>query len=341
MNASANKSRSLLQIAVVVGAIGAAMVVAACSKDSGSDEQSGGSQDIGVSTLTPVANAPEAAQPVDAVPSSNGQDTYFIAYSSRIEDDNVSVEKVPAIWKAVQGAAPIKLFEGKPLVAPFNITISADDQTLFIADSAAQTSEDRLDGAVFTMSAGGGTPTTLAGTEGIAPAGIDLGADGIYITGKKDGHAGVFKTGLAGGNVSALSVDGPFADPGGVAVSKKGDVYVVDTGDSNSSQIEGSVIHVRPDGSTEILKDGLRVGHPAGIALTQDETAVLVSAMDPTTANDRVFRLSVGGGELKSFSEGIGEFYESAGLHRARNVEVFAWADSHANGSGTVYRLSK
>ena len=340
MQASAKKTRRLLQMAAAVGAVGTAMLIAACSKsdDKGNDSTD---QDIGVSTLTPVANAAEAQTPVDAVPSSNGQDVYFIAYSARLEDDGVSVEKIPAIFKAVEGGTPVKLFEGAPLVAPFNITISADDKTLYIADSAARTSEDRLDGAVFTMLTGGGTPTVLAGTEGLAPAGVDLGADGVIITGRKDGHPGVFKTGFGGGNVSAVLVDGPFTDPSGVAVSAKGEIYVIDTGDTSAVQAGASVIHVRPDGTFEILKDNLSVGHPAGIALVQDETAVLVSAMDNATANDRVYRLDVGGGELKAFSNGIGEFAESAGLHRARNAEVFAWADSHANKTGTVYRLAK
>jgi hypothetical protein len=35
----------------------------------------------------------------------------------------------------------------------------------------------------------------------------------------------------------------------------------------------------------------------------------------------------------------IGGFRESAGLHRARNAGVFAWADGRANKTGTVYVL--
>jgi hypothetical protein len=35
----------------------------------------------------------------------------------------------------------------------------------------------------------------------------------------------------------------------------------------------------------------------------------------------------------------IGAFHESAGLHRAHDVDVFAWADSRANDTGTVYVL--
>jgi len=37
----------------------------------------------------------------------------------------------------------------------------------------------------------------------------------------------------------------------------------------------------------------------------------------------------------------IGGFNESAGLHRAKGSDKFAWADSRAGGTGTVYVLSK
>ena len=39
------------------------------------------------------------------------------------------------------------------------------------------------------------------------------------------------------------------------------------------------------------------------------------------------------------FTDTIGGFSESAGLHRAKTLNVYAWADSRANGTGTVYVL--
>ena len=157
------------------------------------------------SRSTSVANAPESAMPVDATPSPDGKDVYFIAFSSRLDADGIRMERVPAIYKtsAAPGAASQKLFEGAPLNSPFGITISDDGQTLFIADSSADGSStadgvegaDRSDGRVFSMSTGGGAPTSLAGTEGIVPAGIEAMGASLFVTGRKDGVPGLYKTG--------------------------------------------------------------------------------------------------------------------------------------------------
>jgi sugar lactone lactonase YvrE len=345
-----SRARSLITVGIVLGTISASAIVAACSSDETSKKDDPKTDEgIGLKQIDSVANAPEAAMPVDATPSPDGKDIYFIAFSSRLDADGMRMERVPAIYKtsATPGGAPAKLFEGAPLSSPFGITISDDGQTLFIADSSADGSSadpaalgsDRSDGRVFSMSAGGGSPTALAGTENITPAGIEASGPSLYVTGRKDGMPGLFKTGIGGGAVSAVAVGAPFSDPGGVAVTRSGIAYVIDTGSAVNGQALGSVVKVMPDGKTEIILDGLAVGHPAGIALVNDESAILVSALDKGQGTDRVFRISLGDRSVTQLSEKIGEFYESAGLHRARNAEVFAWADSHANGSGTVYVL--
>lgn len=333
------EARSLLRMVIVLGTIATAVVGTACSKsdDGGSDEG------IGVSNIQPVANTAEAANPVDATPSPDGTAVYFIAYSTKANEDEVpGTYRVPAIYKAAAtGGAVQKLFEGAPLAAPFGISISDDGQTLFIADSSAETGENEDGGKVFTMNVGGGSPSPLAGTEGIHPSGIEVMKDKVYITGRKDGQPGLFKTGLGGGAVTPVLLGAPFSDPSGVTVSRSGEVFVVDSGNIRSEVAKSSVIKVGLDGKAEVIIEGLSVGHPAGIALVNDESAVLVSALDEEKATDVVFRVNLGSREVKPFTDKIGGFYESAGLHRARNADVFAWADSHANGTGTVYLLSK
>jgi len=337
------KARSLITVAVVLGTIAASAIVAACATEEVKTEDQKKEEGIGLKQIDAVANAPEAAMPVDATPSPDGKDIYFIAFSSRMDADGIRMERVPAIYKvsATPGGAPQRLFEGEPLQSPFGITISDDGQTLFIADSSADGGgeAERSDGRVLSMSAGGGTPTALAGTEGITPAGIEASGASLYVTGRKDGMAGLFKTGIGGGAVSTVAVGGPFSDPGGVAVARDGVAYVVDTGSATGSQALASVVKVMPDGKTEVILDGISVGHPAGIALVNDESAILVSGLDKGQGTDRVFRVSLGDRSVTTLSEKIGDFYESAGLHRARNAEVFAWADSHANNTGTVYVL--
>lgn len=337
-----SRARSLITVGFVLGTITAAAVsVAACSTESDKKEE-GSNEGIGLTQISPVSQVPEAAMPVDATPSPDGSQIYFIAFSSRADADNLKMERVPAIYKvAATGGAPTKLFEGEPLQSPFGITISDDGQTLFIADSSADgnAESERSDGRVFSMLAAGGSPTALAGTEGITPAGVEALGPSLYITGRKDGMAGLFKTGTSGGGVSAVAVGGPFSDPGGVAVARDGVAYVIDTGSAVNGQALGSVVKVMPDGKTEIILEGLSVGHPAGIALVNDDSAIIVSALDPAEGTDRVFRVELGARSVRQLSATIGQFYESAGLHRARNVDVFAWADSHANGTGTVYVL--
>ena len=348
-----SRARSLITVGIVIGTISASAIVAACSATEAkqqTDDTNGPAEGIGLKQIDSVANAPEAAMPIDATPSPDGKDVYFIAFSSRLDADGIRMERVPAIYKtsSAPGGTAQKLFEGAPLNSPFGITISDDGQTLFIADSSADGSSadpavdgpDRSDGRVFSMSTGGGAPTALAGTEGIAPAGIEAMGASLFVTGRKDGRPGLFKTGIGGGAVSAVAVGAPFADPGGVAVTRDGTAYVVDTGSSTSSTTAlASVVKVTPDGKTEILMDGLSVGHPAGIALVNDESAVIVSALDSATGTDRVYRIALADHTVTQLSTTIGDFYESAGLHRARNAEVFAWADSHANTHGTVYVL--
>lgn len=337
------KSRLLLRGAVVVGTIATAVLSAACSSESSDDQRNDEKKDeAGEISIAPVAQG-EAESPVDATPSPDGNDIYFIASTRKADPDGLGFERLPAIFKVSSKGGPLtKLHEGAPLGSPFNITISDDGQKLFIADTGADTSEDRSDGKVWEMSSGGGTPTALAGTDGLRPGGVEAFGDAIYITGHKDGQAGVFRSGLGGGNVSALKTGTPFTDPSGVAVAKTGEVYVVDSGSVMSAQAGASVIKVTADGSASVIMEGLAIGHPGGIALSADDKTLFVSGLDGASGTDRVFKVTLDGMKVEeAFTSTIGEFYESAGLHRARTTNVFAWADSRANKTGTVYVLGK
>lgn len=335
--------RALLPIGAVIAVTAAGAVVAACSSES--EEPKAPQEGIGLTKIAPVANGPEAVLPMDATPSPDGNDVYFIAFTTMAADDGVGDVRVPAVFKvSASGGAPTKLHAGKPFGSPFGITISDDGQTLFIADSSAdgatgEEGAERSDGRVLSLPAGGGTPALVAGTEHIIPAGIEVMGGSLYVTGRRDGAAGLFRLPVGGGALTTVASGGAFSDPGGVAVARNGDAYVVDTGGVTSATALASVIKIDVAGKTEVIHEGIKVGHPAGIALVNDDSAVLVSALDATEGTDRVYRIELGSRQVRQHSAVIGEFVESAGLHRARNAEVFAWADSHANGTGTVYVL--
>ena len=92
---------------------------------------------------------------------------------------------------------------------------------------------------------------------------------------------------------------------------------------------------------TVILPD-LKVGYPAGIALSKDESTLLVSALDKVKGTDAVIRYSLAAGTPEYIvAGGIDAFTESAGLKRARNVDTYIWADSAANNGGTVFVINK
>lgn len=326
------KRKSLVRAVSVIGVVAAAASAYACSKEIDDTEKT--------TTIDPVANDPSLELPVDATPSPDGSEVYFIASRKAPGEEGVGIERTFGIYKvSARGGAITTLHEGQPLVSPFGITISDDGRTLFLADSAADTSEERSDGRVFSMLASGGTPSPLAGTESLAPGGVEATGDGLYVTGKRDGKAGLFKTGVAGGPVATIASGELFTDPSGVAVTKSGEAYVVNSGSATSGAALASVVRVTADGRAEMILEGISVGHPAGAALSLDESTLFVSGLDAAKGTDVVFKIDLATREVSQLTEKIADFTESAGLHRARNADVFAWADSHANKTGTVYVL--
>jgi DNA-binding beta-propeller fold protein YncE len=298
------------------------------------DASDGGEGNGTIGTIQKVANDATFGSPFDATPSPDGKTVYFTAIGS---DGTGGVFGV-----AASGGTATRLDTGNVLVSPFGITVSPDGKELYVADPAADDDAKDLYGAVFVLPAGGGTPTVLGGTQGLAPRSVVVAGGNLYVTAGADGTGGpgVYQTALSGGTPMALAKGAPFVDPSGVAVTQSGDVYVVDTVASGSSLASVIAVH---GGKASVFVPDLGVGYPAGCALVQDESALLVSGIDKTTRTDVVYRISPLGAspQVTSFNKTIGSYYEAAGLHRALGADVYAWADSSANGSGTVYLLSK
>jgi DNA-binding beta-propeller fold protein YncE len=289
-----------------------------------------------IGSLDAAANDDAVQSPFDATPSPDGSEVYFTALIEQDGDD------VPGVFHvAATGGEPETLAVGEPLQAPVGITIGLDGSTLYIADAAALDDGEGGSGAVLTVPVAGGAPTALAGTLGYAPQGVVVAREGdtgmLWFTGTdpETGVPGVFKTPLSGGAVLPMVEEGSLQDPGGIAAGENGEAYVVD---SLGSEQLASLVRIA-DGNASTMVPNIGVGYPAGVALSYDESVLLVSGIDPVAGTDLVYRVEIDGLAVQTVSGGIDGFAESAGLHRAHDAEVYAWADSEANETGTVYVL--
>ncbi|HYV45915.1 MAG TPA: hypothetical protein VFA20_13695 [Myxococcaceae bacterium] len=305
-----------------------------------------------VTKLAPAAKSStnsDFSSPLDATLSPDGKMAYFIAVLPEITSD-VSDTPMPAhagIFSTKVGSEGTNtlLASGDPLASPINLDITADGKTLIIADTAAGAGDaDR--GMLFMLDAAGGTPKQVDATVGYRARGMAVvnqdWKDTAYFTGNDpaDGLPGVFALDIKTGAVTAKSKSDLFVDPSGIVVADNGDIYVVDT---QTGDLLANVIQI-PKGKDPVeLLSGLKVGYPAGISISKDQQILTVSALDPVTRKDLVLRYDLKLGAYGDPLAGdiIKDFEESAGLHRAKDVESYVWADSRANGGGTVYVINQ
>jgi len=298
--------------------------------EGGSGGSGGSSQ--GVALTACQSDGARFSSPFDATPDPDGTTVYFTAISALGE---------AAVFKAPCGGAIATLAEGDPLVAPFNIATSTDGNEIYVADPAAEDDND-LKGAIFRIPSDGGTPVAIPGTVGTMPRGLEVraegGADEIWFTGvdPADGLPGVFKIATAAGALEVVAKGAPFRDPSGIALTADGTAYVTDT-DAAGNRMS-TFFEVKAGVPLELIS-GLEVGYPAGVAVTTDGQTLYVSGIDAVTQTDAVFVVNIASQGVMSFTMGLESFTEAAGLHRAKNADVFAWSDASAQGSGTVYIL--
>jgi len=303
----------------------------------GGDGGGGGPPTCSLDGFNDVA---EGNTPFDATPSPDGCTIYFTAYDAAAEQAGVYSTDADG------GSGVIALEEGGELVSPFGIATNADGDTLYIADPAAD--EDDSDrGLVFSLPSSGGTLAAVAGSAGLSPRSLEVrtegGADQIYFTGRTAaGLPAVYKLAGAGGTAAALFTGETSSDFSGITLASNGDVYFVDTSGTTSGAARIMLLESGSGDATPLALEDLRVGYPAGLAITLDDQTLWLSGLDPATLTDVVFQIDV---DTLTIVRNTGDpdtltnFSESAGLHRAKNIDIFAWADSRAGAGGTVFAI--
>jgi DNA-binding beta-propeller fold protein YncE len=306
-----------------------------------------------VSAITPVAAGSAAGfhTPMDATPDPDGNQIYFTALSAQ----GAGVFKAP-----VAGGTAVTLTVGAPLTMPVGLVVSTDGQTLYVADTgatltatkAAASTAVTTSGAIFTLPSSGGNPVPIAATLHTAPRGLTLiqenNVDMIYFTGTapEDGQPAVMKVPASGGELTVLEKGGQLVAPVGIAVNGAGVIYVADAGAAGNGL--GTVFkfnphhHLASNSHAERLADRVRLGSPAGITLTADESHLLVSALHTIGGTSQVLVINTTTRGQGIVNKVIGVNLASGGLHRAHNNNQMAWCGVTAGtgGQGAVFRVT-
>lgn len=267
------------------------------------------------------------AGPTDAAPNADGTIIYFTAMGAQ----------QPGVYQVAPASDTVMaLTQGGPLVAPMGLAVSSDDETIYVADSQAAASEG-LVGQVFAIPAGGGEAQPVAGTGGTTPralaAVMEDGVEALYISGvdPSDGQPAVMRITPGAGDSLTIIVKGdPLVEPGGLAVAGDGTLYLADRLAAGGL---GSIFRVE-DGSLTPIAEGVRLGDPVGLALTTDDSLLLASALNPATGRAQVLLMDMASGEQAIINRVIEANSGSGGVHRAADVNVFAWADDRGNRGG-------
>jgi hypothetical protein len=285
---------------------------------------------------SPVAfnSLTSAILPWDAVPGPDGTTIYFTGIGTDGQPDVFSI--------SAGGGEVTPLAADAPLVMPLGIATSTDGQTLYVTDPWAAGS---LGNAILALpSSGDGEATVVSGTQGTIPQGIELvshdGADQIYFTGidPTDGQPAVYSIPAAGGTVTLIAKGKPLVAPSGISVAKDGTVYVLDRLASGNGL--GSVVRINSSGVNTIAENVRTGGQIAGLTLTMDEALLLVSSLDSTAGTAQVLVVDLATMQSSIINNVINANTGAGGLHRAHNVNEFAWADLTAGTAGTVYKVT-
>jgi DNA-binding beta-propeller fold protein YncE len=295
-------------------------------------------------SMEAAANAPAAfTQPRGGVPLPDGSIALLATLEGLPEGETTSAgERVGVLLQTAGGGAPTVLYSGDAMVNPFDIDASLDGKTLYIADPAAGAESG---GAILELPASGGTPSELA--SGYRPRSVTVADDGsLFFSGvdATTGDPGVFQQ--ANGITRPVFTGLPLVDPSGIALTKDGTVFVADTRlfDAHADMTpvlgnEAGIVRIK-DGVASIFATGFATGYPAGVALSTDESNLIISG-EGADRGDTVYVIDVANPMAPPLvvRDAFSKFQDSsAGLKRAHDSNTFIWASLSANG-GTVYKI--
>jgi len=271
-----------------------------------------------------------------------GDQLAFIATDERVDarDREEAGARSGIFLQRNDGERARRLFAVADLVSPIDIDVSLDLRTLYVADFAGGKSGL---GAIAIAPVLGGSISFAA--EGFSPRGVSVGPQGeVFFSGidPSSGQPGVFV--LEDGSVRLLFAGAPLVDPSGIAVFADGRVLVADTRafDAAGAPLanEASILLIQ-DGQASPFASGFAAGFPAGIALSEDEATLLVSA-ESADRHDTLllFDASDPRATPRAVTASFSALQNSAGgLKRAHGKNEFSFVSVAANGGGTVFRI--
>lgn len=269
--------------------------------------------------------------PLDSTPDPLGNFIYFVAIGKH----------GPGVFRvaAAANSPVVEIAAGYPLVAPTGIAFSSDGLTIYITDAQAW-SDDGVSGQIFALPANGGTPLPLPGAAGTKPRNLDVigenGRDVIYYSGQEPRRLrpAIFKLAINAPNTLRIVAQGaPLVAPDGIAVTRTGIVYVADRASAGYGR--GNVFRLNGR-SIRPITSAVQMGNPAGIALTLDDSTLLVSSHQ-RNGYDQVLVVDLRTLRTQVFTDVVGENLDAGGLHRAHDRDIYSWIDSTSGGQGTVY----
>lgn len=280
----------------------------------GSTKTDDSGEETGITIASPVTVASEGMTGLtDAACDPKGNHIYFTADSGG----------GAGVFEA-DGAAGTLIADG--FDSARNLVVNAQNNTVYVAGS-----RDGQDG-IFAVAVDGSGVSSLAGTGAYSPQALDLvieqQVDMLYFSGYDPGNhsAGIWRMQLPNGTVQPVPGAVPLTAPDGVAVGTEA-IYIVGAGQNGGS------LYRLAEGAASQMVEGLRLGTPAGIALTLDQSTLLISSLS-ADQHSEVVLVNLEDASTSTFNEGIAENTSSGGVHRAKDVDVFVWA-----GSGKTYRI--